>query len=147
MLSKKRNPSISPKKIQAETTHFTGKKADHKASPLRTYAAAVSQNQFEVLSDKDDEDVALETDQCDSSVDTQVTDNAQQSIPSTEEGYQLAQSRKTQRLKDKKPRRPENLSRQVLKPSFCHLLLKPPWKDLEKPRNYCKDLLVTCSSV
>jgi hypothetical protein len=105
MSSRKRLTSNSPRKIQAEKTNFTGKKPDNRSSPLKSYAAAASINRYEALSDDDEEDNTQEIDHCDSSDDTQVTANAQQTPFTTEQEYQPAQSRRNQRMKAKESRR------------------------------------------
>jgi hypothetical protein len=58
-------------------------------------------NQYDVLSGEDEDEIDRDTDQCDSSKDMQVTDNAQQCMIPSEESYQLAQSRRNQRQKSK----------------------------------------------
>jgi hypothetical protein len=104
MTSRKRLTSNSPRKIQADITNFTGKKPDNRSSPLKSYAAAASINRYEALYDEDEEDTNQQTDHCDSSADTQVTANAQQTPTTTEEVYQPAQSRRNQRMKAKESR-------------------------------------------
>jgi hypothetical protein len=49
--TKKRLPAESPRKIQTEMTSFTGKRADNKDSPSRSYAQVTSTNRFKALSD------------------------------------------------------------------------------------------------
>jgi hypothetical protein len=98
--ARKRMPSVSPHKIQVDITSFTEKKMDNKPSPRRSYAQAASINQYEVLSDKedDDNDTQME-DVCDSSEDTQITANAQVTQSpegKKDEGFLPAQSKKTQ---------------------------------------------------
>jgi hypothetical protein len=131
MSSRKRLTSNSPRKIQAEITHFTGKKPDNRSSPLKSYAAAASINRYEALSNDDEEDNTPEVDRCDRSDDTQVTANAQ-TPTTTEQEYQPAQSRRNQRMKAKE-------SRRTLQPTsplttFMSSATKATWNEPEKPR-------------
>jgi hypothetical protein len=101
--ARKRLPSNSPKKAQADKMLFTSKWMDSKSSPTHSYAQAVSENPYEVLFDPDDNDEDMDdanADTYDSSEATPKIDNAQVSQPSDTDiaaVYQPPQSRKNQR--------------------------------------------------
>jgi hypothetical protein len=138
--ARKRLPSTSPKKAQVDITSFTSKRPDNKASPRRSYAQALSENPYEVLSESNDEDEPMqETESCDSSKATPKTDNAQVSQPPSDKGeeYQVPKSKKQQRKIAKAAR----TSSKHLKDTQVKFLSSATRATLERARK-AKDIIV-----